>query len=239
MGVDESRNLLILSASNISDITLGKKDNLKTSQQDYLEGISRLNELSKNYGKGIGAIGARSVTAQDINKITGYNPENFPGYNAKTTYYWGEEENPRFESTQYGSNTLRLSHDGVFVWYNQSKSTWVKSEKTGNETADKPTQISTLTNTFYAYDNAKYVQETDSYSYLLKEDSLEFKMLYLDDEGNKANYWTADSFVSASNLVAYGYQIIKYDSLNYAYIIYSSGIARETTAGVRVVVTID
>jgi len=237
MGVDESGNLLILSASNVANLTLGRINNLENSQKDYVEGISKLNELAKKYGNGKGAINARSITAEDVNKITGYDPNAIPSGNNETTYYWTNENNPKYESSKYGTGIMKLSHDGVFVWYDEETNTWNKSEKKGNITEETPTKITTLKHTLYSYQNTNHSENTST-SYL-KENSPEFNMLYLDDEGKKANYWTADSFVSATNFSAYGYLIVKGDALNYSYIVYSSGQTRQTTAGVRVVVTID
>ena len=241
MGVDENGNLLILSASDVGSLTLGKADDLVTSQNDYIEGASRLDDLAKEYGNGRGALAARSVTLDDINKITGFDPNvDADYYNYATSYYWTSVDKPKYESTEFGTGIMNLAHNGVFVWYDVNSNTWQSSTKTGTETDEDPVLIVSLLNTLCTYKNRTYNDDDGTFSYLFEEDSLVFKMLYLDEEGNRSNYWTADSFVNATNVLsAYGYNIVKYDEVNYTYLVYSPGVTRETTAGVRVVVTID
>ena len=66
-------------------------------QKGYTDGPGELNAIAGMYGQGKGATGARSVTVEDINKITGYNPKTaqpekgeFWEYNNKVTYTRGE-----------------------------------------------------------------------------------------------------------------------------------------------------
>lgn len=240
MGVEDG-NLLILSTSDVATLTLGKTDNLEISQNDYINGITKMNDLTNKYGNGNGAINARSVTFEDINKITGYNPDvDSKYYNVAVSYYWGSLDNPMYESPEFGNGVINLSHDGKFVWYDINTNKWNMNIKTGNETDDNRTMIVSLVNDLSSYDNSTYDENTDSFTYLLEENSSVFKMLYLDEDGNKANYWLANSFINASNVFsAYGYNVVKYDSVNYTYLVYSSGATRENIFGVRAVVVID
>ena len=66
-------------------------------QNGYINGIDELNKISAIFGHGKGAESATSITADDINSITGYNPEtakyregNFCEYGNKVTYTRGE-----------------------------------------------------------------------------------------------------------------------------------------------------
>lgn len=59
----------------ISADTSNKKLALR-GQTGYQWGIDIINEISEIYGYGAGADYARGLTVEDINKITGYNPEN-------------------------------------------------------------------------------------------------------------------------------------------------------------------
>ena len=65
-------------------------------------------------------------------------------------------------------------------------------------------------------------------------------MFFLNDEGLSESYWTDNRFANAgASMVAYGYNAVKGDSLNYAHLVYSNGSSRTEEYGVRVVVTID
>ena len=66
-------------------------------QKGYINGIEELNKISAIFGHGKGAEKATSITVEDINEITGYNPEtskygegNFDEYGNKVTYTRGE-----------------------------------------------------------------------------------------------------------------------------------------------------
>lgn len=240
MGVNSDGNLLILSASNVEKLTLGNEDNLEDSKTDYIEGISKLDEIAKKYDKGVGALSARSITNQDINQLTGYDPvTDYESYNSLTTYYWIDSKNPRYESMNNNSGTLKTSHKGKFIWYDLTYNIWMTSEKYGKENLDNPSVITTLLSNVYSYENSKLDEETNVTNYLIEENSKKYNMIYLDDEGENANYWTSDQFVSADKTPAFGYFMMKNDSLSYSYLVYSSGNSKETTSGVRVVITID
>ena len=67
-------------------------------QKGYINGIEELNKISAIFGHGKGAEKAKSITVEDINAITGYNPEtakynqgDFNEYGNKVTYTRGEE----------------------------------------------------------------------------------------------------------------------------------------------------
>ena len=67
-----------------------------TGQKGYINGIEELNKISGIFGHGKGAEGATSITVEDINAITGYNPTtakyregNFNEYGNKVTYTRG------------------------------------------------------------------------------------------------------------------------------------------------------
>ena len=66
-------------------------------QKGYINGIEELNKISGIFGHGKGAEKATSITVEDINEITGYNPETakdgkgqFYEYGNKVTYTRGE-----------------------------------------------------------------------------------------------------------------------------------------------------
>lgn len=66
----EDGKVLIVSTRNIGGIILSDEDY-------YKEGIDKLNNLCVPFGNGDKAKGARSIKVEDINRLTGYNPENY------------------------------------------------------------------------------------------------------------------------------------------------------------------
>lgn len=239
LGVEDD-NLLIMSSSNVESLTLGKSDDLTTSQQDYIVGDSRLNAISEKYGSGKGAIGARSINNDDLIKFVNvdmnFSTQNF----GNITYYWTNEENPKGEDENGQSQIFKIAHEGIFIWFDKNTNKWNTSTKTGSETNENPVKIATLYNNKFAFNYENYNESVNEYVPIIDKKTKEFEMLFLDEEGNNASYWTSDKFIDATtNHTFYGYNVVKGDSLNYTFLVYSHGFTRENTFGVRAVVTID
>lgn len=235
-GVDENGDLLIMSASNVGEITLGNKENLEVSQEDYVKGIDEINGLTLAYGKGKGAKSVRSIKASDLMVVGKYDISELTNYNNEITYYWTDAENPKYVNTSGEEGISKLPYNSYFIWYDEDTKTWQNIVKPDDATSENPLKIATAINNLTAFDNTRHSDLT----LRLSEDSAEFKMIYLDDEGNRANYWVADTYTTAvNNYIAYGYLVVKYDTMNYNHLVYSQGTTRELTTGVRAIVTID
>lgn len=240
LGVNDKGNLLIVSASSVETINLGKKDDINTTQKDYLEGIDRLNEIAEKYGHGESAISARSINLEDINKITKYNTEKSESYNVKTTYYWGEGQTLKSQTEGKEMVEAKVDHNNRFIWFNESTDEWITNQKDENKTYETPEEIVTLQHTQIMYNNLYYDAEIDDYREYLDSESQEYKMLFVEDNGEKANYIIANrSVVAKENYAGFGYNVIRGEDVNYTTLLYSSGNIYEMTSGVRVVVTID
>ena len=131
---------------------------------------SELNRICSFYGKGKYAESARSINVEDINKITGYDPEHtgvnvnkataeeivagtkygvgqLYQYGNKVTYLWKGDEYPRYESSIISGNLSQTHNDSIFKgfsWWNGSS--WQKSDYTGESG-----KICTLTSDVYSY----------------------------------------------------------------------------------------
>ena len=118
--------------------------NLK-GQKGYINGIEELNKISAIFGHGKGAEGAKSITVEDINGITGYNPEtakynqgDWDEYGNKVTYTRGE------------GTALSSSATNGETW-SGTQSTFNYYDKT-NKTFKALTSGSTeITSTYYYY----------------------------------------------------------------------------------------
>ncbi len=89
----ENGELLIMSTSDIVESHLlgdPDGDNINEAVNDYLNGVVELDALCEPYGKGENATGARTIRVEDVNKITGYNPETAK-YGKGQTYEYGNE----------------------------------------------------------------------------------------------------------------------------------------------------
>lgn len=82
MGASQEGNLLIIS----EDFIMPREEKLKNTNYNrsyfylkgksgYENGIKELNKISTLYGKGKNALGARVVSINDVNSITGYDPD--------------------------------------------------------------------------------------------------------------------------------------------------------------------
>ncbi len=228
-GVDDEGNLLIMSASVVENLTLGSKKDLKEAQQDIITGIKQMDDIAKKYSKGKYALYARSVNSEDINKLTGYDKEN----NKSMTFYWGTEDNPITKNENGEIVPTKINHNKSFYWLDNNE--WKQNIKDGSETNENLKEINSFKSNLVSYDNQNY----DNLSFYIKENSKLYNMLYLDDNKDRAIYWTSTNYINVTeNYVSYGYNAVKYDSLNYDNLVYSSGNSNEITRGIRVIVAI-
>ena len=82
LGVNENKQLMLLSEDFVPLTGGGDRGN-RTGQYYYLKGqagyengVEELNKICSIYGNGKGAVSARSINVDDVNKVTGYNPNN-------------------------------------------------------------------------------------------------------------------------------------------------------------------
>ena len=102
LGVDEKTGeLLIISADPVK--TTGNANFTLRGIAGYNYGESELDKVCSVFGSGYGATGARSVDVDDINKITGYNPNNVGKYDPEQSTIGTKFR--KGESHEYGNKT--------------------------------------------------------------------------------------------------------------------------------------
>lgn len=186
LGVDEDGNVTIMAIENVTTTSnadgyyyLGYNSSIdKTSEAEtasaknsYQYAESELDTISAVYAHGKGAISGRSIDVDDINKITGYNPNNIKAYDPQQlgtgtkygkgkTYEYGNEITYSWTSTvnrihSFMKNTGETITNSVsgyningFNWYNEETKTWEKSI----QDVKKPKEIITLKCSDYNYD---------------------------------------------------------------------------------------
>ena len=111
LGISEDGNSLLITTGS----PVRKEGTNKPSSDDpylylygstgYINAETELNNISAIYGKGDYATGARSITVEDINKLTGYNPET--------------EKVNEGQLDEYGNTiTIKGNGDGTYSWSN-------------------------------------------------------------------------------------------------------------------------
>ena len=226
LGVDEDGHLLIVSASSVEDLTLGSEKSIENAKNDYLNGKNKMNEIAKKYGQ-VGAVYSRSISNEDIFKVI--NKESTKK-DVENTFYWSTEENPVSDLGE-----IKLAYKNLTFYYFDEKNNLIESKK--EESKTEPIKIGTFKSNLVIYENSAL----DEYEVIaqVNENSKEFKMLFLENNNEKALYWTTNNYTDvATGYVVYGYNAVKYDSINYNNILYSSGNTRQSTCGIRVVVGI-
>lgn len=209
-------------------------------KEGYQYGISELNAISAIYGQGKGATGAKSITVEDINKLTGYNPTNAEGgkpyesggaseYGSKITYFWDGTNKPCYE---YGdgknkrTGNLEKEHT-VFNWYDGTM--WQNSTKSTSATTTNKERITELTNNYYSYNPT-----TLTYSGNEKINNILF------GSSSSVPYWLASSYkcFDAYN-INFGMFYVKNNNVMGDTLIYSNGYTTKYNGNfIRPVVTL-
>lgn len=191
----------------------------------YVYGVDELNKVCSIFGSGYGATKSRSVNVDDINRITGYNPNNEgkydpkqtgsgykynkdnPGeYGSKMTYVWEDVQNKvevKKGNIVINDNESENYAQHGFNWYDIESKTW----KSLMQDITKPIEITTLASNGYAYySNTLNLMrmasgETEEG---LKENSEEYKTLFKNKDGEGDSYWLASSFIEADEEGKFG-----------------------------------
>ena len=217
-------------------------------QKGYInDGIEELNKISAIFGHGKGAEKATSITVEDINAITGYNPEtaksrqgDWGEYGNKVTYTRGE--GTALSSSATNGKTWSGPRD-TFNYYNKSTKEFVPLTSGSTE----------ITSTSYAYnpltlDTDKVVSGTNEdgtvntvYKMLFGYDKVGSDNYFRNFTNGKCaqNYWLASDYASADDdYVNWGLRHVN-DGVVYGnYLYHSYGIESSNSNGVRPVVSL-
>jgi len=236
LGVDDRGKLLIIADASVEELTLGSEDDLTLSQQDYVYGMNKINEICKKYGKGKAAIDTRSVSLVDIINTLNVNPLYVDPLYGEYTYYWAEDSR-LFSISDSGEEVTSKVHEDKFIWYDEENNEWITSLSSEVEDISEP--IVTVKDSLYAFNNITYDEYLKDYVDTFNGSEKMKNMFFTDENNNINTYWTTDRFVnSTGRYLAYGYNVVKGDSINYAFLLYSLGKSRENTHGIRPVITI-
>ena len=194
LGIDEGTDEILLISTNIVK-TIDNEYFYLRGQTGYEWGATELNDICAIYGKGKGATGARSITVEDINKITGYNPDtekcyegNLYEYGNKVTY----TKNPNNISYQDSMENVEPGVYGnastMFRYFDEGSRIW----KTLTTEPNKNTI--TLRSTAYYYSSILPTSSNGEISI----DSTEYEILFSKTE-NEQKYWLASTYAYTDN----------------------------------------
>lgn len=225
---------------------------------------TELNKVAGLYGHGAHATGARSVNVEDINKITGYNP-NAVGiknpteeqissgekyregcldeYGYETTYNWDGSENPvctwpdGYVQEMSNHNVTNLSYgefQNAFSWYDYNSNSWLKSPY-----STTPRKITDLTSTYYCYYPETLTYNSNSTATTgIARNSAERNMLF--DYSNGEYYWLASRCISpaSGDYVYFEIRSVGKYYVSATYLVTSNGWIGNEGHGVRSVVSL-
>jgi len=243
LGVDEQTGqiLLVLAESFVgpteggqTNTTYGTTYYYLKGQNGYKNGVSELNKICELYGQGKYASGARSITVDDVNKITGFDPT---GYEEGQIWEYGNE----VTYSREGTSTLNYStsngksgsnNKSTFNYFDESTKTW-------KEFGSTETGSVKLTSTYYWYSVSELSGLDDVSKEVILGNPQEGTNYYFTNTGAPMQYWLGSSYVGTySNYADFGLRYVRGDDVYRNDLYYSDGYAYNPCCGVRPVVSL-
>ena len=202
--------------------------------------MSRLDTICGAYGKGEEAVSSRSIRVEDVNRVTGYNPETAEyqkgqadEYGNEVTCWWTGIENPYYTSTNGSKGDLE-HYDGKFSYFNGTEYITSTAPETATESA--PVKITTLTLDYYEYYGTTLTDSSNDEVKGLAVNSKAYIMLF------SSRYWLASTYIGGLRRlikIELGMRLVEAGQVKGAYLVYSSGGSAQYNFGVRAVVSLD
>ena len=221
LGVSEDGKLMIVPENIIKTTSDGYY--YLQGQAGYVNAVSELDKISAIFGKGYGAESARSVKVEDINRVTGYNPNNVGVYDPdqigsgmkcggvadgetknlyeygnEVTYYWKGDNYPHYKGTNGLEGNLAAKHSTSFIWFDTNTKAWKTSSKaTIDPVATEISgmqEITKLKSTFYLY-YLNSLTTSNSAGNGLTVGTKAYTTIY---NGSGQHYWLGSPYIEAS-----------------------------------------
>ena len=220
-------------------------------EKGYLNAIQELNDICSIFGKGKGAQYAKSIDANDVCKITGYNPNSpkfregeWEEYGTEVTYTYNSESNKIISTRTNAPEGGTSSYDGItsrFHYYDENT----------NSFKDLTSGSVKLKNSYFSKKYYNFVTQEDmldsegifktNYEIILGKYKFDANNNYSRSlvEGTDPVYWLASNYIWASDdCTGYGVHGVGKCMLGYGFMFYSDGDENNTTCKVRPVVTL-
>ena len=235
LGIDEDTDEILLVSADIVQTT--DNGNFYLRGQTGAEwGVKELNDICAIYGEGNGASGARSINADDINKITGYNPETAQ-YGDGQIYEYGNEvtytknaSNISYQDTLNNRSGTYGNSSTIFRYYDEGSSIW-KTLTTG--------ESKTVTSTAYYYYSNTLTTSSSGETVGISTDSTEYEMLFQRTSSGQP-YWLASPCTRTDSGDAnFGLRYVLYGGVFNISFFYSDGVTYNPNYYVRPVVSLE
>lgn len=238
LGIDEQTN----------EILLVSTDAVKTTEDQYFYlkgqtaaewGEKELNDICTIYGKGKGASGARSITVEDINKITGYDPEvancfagEFYEYGNEMTYT-KNGETVTYVGTKNGNGTFSAAFR-EFRYYDSVNKIWKSLGQQGSITL-KSTAYGYVPNTLTTNPNDPIVG--------ISKSSPQYELLFSDTSNGEEPYWLASSYLATdageNGVSSNGLRFVSNEMVMVEYLFDAACVENELGLSIRPVISLD
>lgn len=173
LSVDKATGIVELMSADPTTSTL-----TLSGQTGFLNAETVLNDIGAVYGYGDGATGGRSMTIEDVEQYSSYDPYTYANRYSSTGYYGGTRE--------YTS--------GTFYKEIKDEEGKVTGYDTSTTTARWSTPV-TMTQTLYKYTSQSYFENTAIYNMIFKKST--------DTRTNKNCFWLASRCVGLYSSYCY------------------------------------
>ncbi len=236
LGVDEETGEILLISTDVVKTTEDELFYIR-GQTGYEWGVKELNDICAIYGQGKGANGARSITVEDINKITGYNPETAQCYDGEIHEYGNEvtytknASNISYQDTLNNKSGTYGTSDTIFRYYKEDKKIW--------ETLTEGNKQKFKSISYYYYPNTLATNSSGD-TVGIATDSIEYEMLF-ERTTNEQYYWLASQYVrTLSGYIYFGLYGAYNGCVDDHNLFYSNGgISVTPSYGVRPIVSLN
>ena len=189
----EDGKLLITTRSCPEEVRLYGRDG-------YTNGVEILNNAVKDiYNDGFFADTVRSINVEDVNRVTGYNPET-AGYGANKLWQYGNEVTFYWDGTDYPYYSASNDIVGNLIWSHSERFHYPTlngvtiSEKSNTAGTRNIEEITTLRSSFYAYEGSSHIDSR----------STAYDLLF-----NSGSYWLGSPYVNcAGGHVSFGLRFV-------------------------------
>ena len=239
LGVDEETNeILLVSEDYIGPDSGGKEIYERTyyyleGKTGYVNGENELNAISQLYGQGKGASGARNITVEDVNKITGYDSSEYgsgsiDAYGNEVTYTKNAETG-KIDYTNNGTTTE--SNYISFEYYDEGSGEW---KKLGSG------ESVTLDSSYYYYTGSSEIASYSTAYEMLFKNSTNSAIT----DGNKGQdtecrYWLASQCTSTDFCARFALRCVDNGDVDYYNLFDSYGGIHGFSYGVRPVISLE
>ena len=214
LGAEDGKLLLVSKTSVEPSVSLNGTDHLADFDNNgELDGIDLLNSICANYLNISLADSARSITVEDINRVTGYNPKNVGVHDLEQTG----------EGTYYGSGSvMQYGNEVTYTMNANGKVAYSSDIKSSNTsyitefimqdgtilTSDMTDGVKVTSNYYMYYPNTLTSSDSGD-AKGIATDGKAYSLLFSNStDGDSVSYWLASKYECASaGYTAVGFRV--------------------------------